>query len=113
LTPCRSGADAVLVPPVSRHLRASRGVLSRRYAPGMDESPVGDPRVRFDDLRTEPNRSFEMTGFRRAVVARRSDQVAPAIAEVESAARSGLWAAGFVSYEAAPGLDPSLRVRDA
>ncbi|MDP9241605.1 MAG: aminodeoxychorismate synthase component I, partial [Actinomycetota bacterium] len=42
-----------------------------------------------------------------------AEEVPAAIAEVESAARSGLWAAGFVSYEAAPGLDPSLRVRDA
>ncbi|MDP9241800.1 MAG: chorismate-binding protein, partial [Actinomycetota bacterium] len=83
----------------------------------MDHPQAGPaatvPRIRFDDLRTEPNSSFTMAGFRGEVVARGVDEVAPAIAEVESAARSGFWAAGFVSYEAAPGLDPSLRVRDA
>ena len=29
----------------------------------------------------------------------------------EAAAARGLWVAGFVSYEAAPGLDPALVVR--
>src|SRR5262245_12120924 len=30
----------------------------------------------------------------------------------EAAAGRGLWVAGFVAYEAAPGLDPDLVVRD-
>ncbi len=37
--------------------------------------------------------------------------MAAAIAQVEAAARDGRWAAGFVSYEAAPGLDAALAVR--
>ena len=32
------------------------------------------------------------------------------IEAAEAAAARGLWAAGFVAYEAAPGLDPSLTV---
>jgi para-aminobenzoate synthetase/4-amino-4-deoxychorismate lyase len=68
------------------------------------------PRIRFDDLRAEPNRSFGLSGFRGEVVARHADEVAPAIEQIERAARSGLWAAGFVSYEAAPGFDPFLNV---
>lgn len=47
------------------------------------------------------------------MVAREPSQVAAAISAVEAAAGQGLWAAGFVSYEAAPGLDPALRVRAA
>ncbi len=38
-------------------------------------------------------------------------RVRAALAEVEAEARRGRWAAGFVSYEAAPGLDPALAVR--
>jgi para-aminobenzoate synthetase/4-amino-4-deoxychorismate lyase len=37
--------------------------------------------------------------------------VRAALAEVEAEARRGRWAAGFVSYEAAPGLDAALPVR--
>lgn len=40
-------------------------------------------------------------------------RVRAALAEVEAEARRGRWAAGFVSYEAAPGLDAALAVRGA
>ncbi len=36
-------------------------------------------------------------------------EVQPALAELERAAQSGLYAAGMLSYEAAPALDPALR----
>lgn len=36
-----------------------------------------------------------------------------ALSEVDAEARRGRWAAGFVAYEAAPGLDPALAVRRA
>jgi para-aminobenzoate synthetase/4-amino-4-deoxychorismate lyase len=39
------------------------------------------------------------------------DRVRAALSEVEAEARRGRWAAGFVAYEAAPGLDPALAVR--
>ncbi len=46
-----------------------------------------------------------------AVEARSPGDVPAALAAVEAAAGRGLWAAGFVAYEAAPGLDPALTVR--
>ena len=36
------------------------------------------------------------------------DEVVPALAEAEAAARSGRWVAGFLSYEAAPAFDEAL-----
>jgi para-aminobenzoate synthetase / 4-amino-4-deoxychorismate lyase len=41
----------------------------------------------------------------------RRDEVADTVRAAEAAAARGLWVAGFVAYEAAPGLDPALRVR--
>lgn len=38
-------------------------------------------------------------------------RVRAGLVEVEAEARRGRWAAGFVAYEAAPGLDPALTVR--
>ena len=35
----------------------------------------------------------------------------PTIAAADAAAARGLWVAGFVAYEAAPGIDPALTVR--
>jgi para-aminobenzoate synthetase/4-amino-4-deoxychorismate lyase len=63
--------------------------------------------ARFDDLSgggesmllSEPSHEF---------VARAPGQVAGVLRAAEQAARSGQWVAGFVTYEAAPGLDPSL-----
>ncbi|MFL5736357.1 MAG: aminodeoxychorismate synthase component I [Actinomycetota bacterium] len=72
---------------------------------------MSDPRIRFDDLRADPPSSFSMDGFEREVVARRPQDVPTVIADVEKEARDGRFAAGFVSYEAAPGFDPALRVR--
>ncbi len=40
-------------------------------------------------------------------------RVRAALSEVDAEARRGRWAAGFVAYEAAPGLDPALAVRRA
>src|ERR1039457_2692899 len=40
--------------------------------------------------------------------------VAPGLDRVENAvAQSGLYAAGFISYEAAPAFDPALTVKDS
>lgn len=53
--------------------------------------------------------------FRRPVEilsAEAPDQVPSVMEKVEAAAAAGLWAAGFISYEAAPGFDKALRVRD-
>jgi para-aminobenzoate synthetase/4-amino-4-deoxychorismate lyase len=67
-------------------------------------------RARFDDLTPGEERSFELTGPVGVLEARRADEVAPTIAAAEAAASRGLWAAGFVAYEAAPGLDAALAV---
>ncbi len=48
----------------------------------------------------------------RAVIAAEAlEEVAPALARVDAATAAGRWVAGFVSYEAAPALDPALRAR--
>ena len=39
-------------------------------------------------------------------------EVAEVVAAAEAAAARGLWVAGVVAYEAAPGFDPSLRIRE-
>ncbi len=69
------------------------------------------PRARFDDLTPGHERCFSLRGRRATVVARSLDDVVPALQEVEEATRAGLWAAGYVAYEAAPAFDPALRVR--
>lgn len=50
-------------------------------------------------------------GFVDHVSAFSVDEIIPALSQVESAVRAGFYAAGFLSYEAAPGLDPSLTTR--
>lgn len=67
--------------------------------------------VRFDDAFTGPAAAFRFTGFVRAVEARHPEEVRDVLATVEEATTAGLWAAGWVSYEAAPAFDPALVVR--
>jgi para-aminobenzoate synthetase/4-amino-4-deoxychorismate lyase len=68
--------------------------------------------ARFDDLRTPGARGFELAGLREVVTAERPAEVRGALAAVEAAVARGAWAAGFLAYGAAPGLDPLLRVRE-
>jgi para-aminobenzoate synthetase / 4-amino-4-deoxychorismate lyase len=66
--------------------------------------------ARFDDLSAaEP--SFRLIEPLGVVQADRPDEIAAVIDAAETAAERGAWVAGFVSYEAAPGLDAALRVR--
>jgi len=67
--------------------------------------------ARFDDLRPGSERSFRLVDPIGVVEARRASEVPQILEAAESAARRGLWAGGFVAYEAAPGLDPELSVR--
>lgn len=67
--------------------------------------------ARLDDLRHNRRRSAEFTDQVGEVVATAVDEVVPAIARVEQAAAAGLWAVGYVGYEAAPAFDPNLAVR--
>ena len=46
----------------------------------------------------------------RTVVATSPDQVVAALHEVDAAAAAGLWATGFVTYDAAPAFDPAFAV---
>jgi len=66
--------------------------------------------ARFDDL-TGDAPSFRLTDPAGVLEATRPDEVIPILTAAEAAASRGLWVAGFVAYEAAPGLDPSLVVR--
>ena len=52
-------------------------------------------------------------GFAGLIEARRPEDVADALAQADAAAQKGLWAAGFVAYEAAAGLDEHLAVHRA
>lgn len=67
--------------------------------------------ARFDDLSGPRGAGFELLEPRGSVVARSADEVRGALERVEAAVAGGLWAAGFVAYEAAPGSSPELTVR--
>jgi para-aminobenzoate synthetase / 4-amino-4-deoxychorismate lyase len=67
--------------------------------------------ARFDDLVAGAERAFRLVEPVGVIEARRPGEVAGAIEAAGSAAARGLWAAGFVAYEAAPGLDPEFSVR--
>ncbi|HEV8648457.1 MAG TPA: aminodeoxychorismate synthase component I [Actinomycetes bacterium] len=67
--------------------------------------------ARFDDLVAGSERSFRLAEPVGVIEARRPTEVPGAIEAAEAAAERGLWAGGFVAYEAAPGLDPELSVR--
>ena len=83
---------------------------------GKDDSAWDRPgpgRLRFvwgDYSGAEPRLSA-FSGWRGAVRADRPEQVRGALRKLEKAAAAGLYAAGFVAYEAAAGLDPALAVR--
>jgi para-aminobenzoate synthetase / 4-amino-4-deoxychorismate lyase len=66
--------------------------------------------ARFDDV-TGAAPSFNLREPVGVVEATRPDEVVPALAAAEAGAARGLWVAGFVAYEAAPGFDPSLAVQ--
>ncbi|MCD6020794.1 MAG: para-aminobenzoate synthase, subunit [Actinomycetia bacterium] len=65
--------------------------------------------ARFDDL-TGATPSFRLVGPIGVLEATRAGEVDSVLEAAETAAGRGLWVAGFVSYEAAPGLDPALVV---
>ncbi len=66
--------------------------------------------ARFDDLTPGSEHAFVFSGPVDEVVAHRPDEVAAAIAAIDEATSRGLWAAGYLTYEAAAGLDPALPV---
>ncbi len=56
-------------------------------------------------------RSFFFDGCVEEISGRAHHEIIPAVRRVEAAAKQGFHAAGFISYEAAPGFDADLRVR--
>ena len=77
------------------------------YPPTM-RGGTSTPWARFDDLVS--GRAVACPPPHRVLIADRAQDVAPVLAEVERATATGDWAFGYVSYEAAPGLDPKLEV---
>ena len=71
-------------------------------------SDSGTPWARFDDLRAGTALRFPPPA--RVLTASSPEDVVPVLAEVERATAAGQWAAGYVGYEAAAGLDPALPV---
>jgi para-aminobenzoate synthetase / 4-amino-4-deoxychorismate lyase len=67
--------------------------------------------ARFDDL-TGASPSFRLVDAVGVLEATRAGEVDAVLEAAEAAAGRGLWVAGFVAYEAAPGLDADLVVRD-
>ncbi|MHA3701134.1 aminodeoxychorismate synthase component I [Jatrophihabitans sp. YIM 134969] len=65
--------------------------------------------ARFDDLRADT--AWVFAPPHRVVAARRLDEVRDVLAVVDAETRAGAWAWGHVAYEAAPALDPAMRVR--
>jgi para-aminobenzoate synthetase / 4-amino-4-deoxychorismate lyase len=66
--------------------------------------------ARFDDLRATPGHTLRFERAVGSIEARCVEDVDPALVAVEDAAARGLWAAGYLAYEAAPGLDPTLPI---
>ncbi len=69
----------------------------------------GGPRVLLQDSegRAEPRWLLFLKPVA-VLVAERLGDVVPLLAEVDARVRGGRWAAGFLSYEAGPALDPAL-----
>ncbi|MEV6012818.1 aminodeoxychorismate synthase component I [Streptomyces sp. NPDC051976] len=62
--------------------------------------------ARFDDLRS--GTAWEFPRILHELVAIQPEHVPLVLAELEQATANGWWAFGFISYEAATGLDPKL-----
>lgn len=74
------------------------------------EIPQQTPRVVLRDERQDKWLDFRSPY--KVITTRRLEDVLPLFRQVEAAVRqNGLYAAGFISYEAAPAFDPSLSVR--
>lgn len=58
--------------------------------------------------RRRDSASFSFAGLREEITARSPAEVLPALRRIESSVAGGLHAAGFISYEAAAGLDPAF-----
>lgn len=67
--------------------------------------------ARFDDLTPGGEHAFELADPGEVIVASKAGDVVPALERVDQLAAVGdKWVAGFVCYDAAPGLDPGFVV---
>lgn len=81
---------------------------SRRFCDGtMQRMPF----ARFDDVKPGRSRSLALTSPVNTLLAFKPGEVADVLAELEEEVERGRWVGGWVSYEAAPGVDPTLTVR--
>jgi para-aminobenzoate synthetase/4-amino-4-deoxychorismate lyase len=72
--------------------------------------PTTRPTARFDDLTT--GSALRFPEAEQVLVAREPGDVAAVLDEVDRRTAAGMWAFGFVAYEAASGLDPTLTTRE-
>ncbi len=68
---------------------------------------------RFDDLTPGAPVAWSFVGCTRIITAHVASEVMSALTEAERAATDGNWVAGFVTYEAASGIDPLFVVHAA
>ena len=73
---------------------------------------VGAMSVRFDDLTPGAEHSFGFVEPDEVLVAHSVDEIGPLIESIDAATSGGLWAAGYLAYEAAPAFDHHLEVRE-
>ena len=68
-----------------------------------------EPRIILESFSGERDRaSYSFRGFVEVIAAYSMAEVLPALLRVEAAVSAGCHAAGFISYDAAPGLNPDL-----
>ena len=68
-----------------------------------------EPLIIMESFDWERDRSsYRFAGLKEVIEASTLEQMLPALRRVEAAVESGLHAAGFISYEAAPALNPDL-----
>jgi para-aminobenzoate synthetase/4-amino-4-deoxychorismate lyase len=96
----------------SSRLGASEIDAQIAAAHDLSVSPTGGEWARFDDL-TPGGAVSVFTAPTRILVARRPAEVLPVLGAVEDATAAGCWAAGYLAYEAAAGIDPNLLTRSA
>lgn len=68
--------------------------------------------ARFDDVKPGRSRSLALVSPVKTLQALGAGEVAGVLAELEEEVLRGRWVGGWVSYEAAPGINPTLTVRD-
>lgn len=68
-------------------------------------------RARLDQFSPTGGKSMEFSDPERVIEAHQIEAVLDVVREAEAATREGLWAVGFISYDAAPAFDGTLPVR--